>query len=260
MSRILITPGIKEWNDPPELGHLDVAECFCDAFQGEGVYSGVPAVFLRLSGCRLNCRWCDTADIWTSVNRISLDSLERLFVSEGLIGLLGAGHHLVVTGGSPLLQQDMLAAFLRRLMDICPDKPFVEIENECSVMVSARNLDLFRLVGCWNCSPKLAGSGVPEHLRYCPDAIRQISGEASESWFKFVVPAESIEPAWEEIDAMFIRPGLVDRRKIILMPEGVSRKELSPRRCRAVAEFAVSRNVRYCGRLHIDLYDTRRSV
>lgn len=260
MSRIVIEPCGNAWKDSPSEPHLDVAECFCEAFQGEGVYSGVPAVFLRLSGCRLKCRWCDTAETWSKANRISLDGLERIFVSEGLVGLLDSGHHLVVTGGSPLLQQDMLAVFLRRLADICIGKPFVEIENECTIPVAAVNDDMFRLIDCWNCSPKLADSGVPENMRYCPEAVRQVSERAEESWFKFVIPAESPETAWDEIESMFIRPGLVSRSRIILMPEGASRSELNPLRCRTVAEFAVSRNVRYGGRLHIDLYDTRKSV
>ena len=28
--------------------------------QGEGAHSGIPAVFLRFSGCNLRCPWCDT--------------------------------------------------------------------------------------------------------------------------------------------------------------------------------------------------------
>ena len=28
--------------------------------QGEGAHSGIPAVFVRFSGCNLRCPWCDT--------------------------------------------------------------------------------------------------------------------------------------------------------------------------------------------------------
>jgi len=32
--------------------------------QGEGFYTGVPAVFVRLQGCDVGCAWCDTKHTW----------------------------------------------------------------------------------------------------------------------------------------------------------------------------------------------------
>ena len=38
---------------------LDVVEIF-SSIQGEGIYTGRPAIFIRLCGCGLQCYFCDT--------------------------------------------------------------------------------------------------------------------------------------------------------------------------------------------------------
>jgi 7-carboxy-7-deazaguanine synthase len=32
--------------------------------QGEGYFTGVPAIFIRLQGCPVGCAWCDTKHTW----------------------------------------------------------------------------------------------------------------------------------------------------------------------------------------------------
>ena len=35
-----------------------------ETIQGEGVFTGVPAVFVRLQECPVGCSWCDTKQTW----------------------------------------------------------------------------------------------------------------------------------------------------------------------------------------------------
>ncbi|MCG6507595.1 7-carboxy-7-deazaguanine synthase QueE, partial [Vibrio parahaemolyticus] len=35
-----------------------------ETIQGEGVFTGVPAVFVRLQECPVGCAWCDTKQTW----------------------------------------------------------------------------------------------------------------------------------------------------------------------------------------------------
>lgn len=77
---------------------LQLAEIFY-SIQGEGAYSGTPAVFVRLAGCNLSCDFCDTdysLKFFASVN----DVVER--VQE----LGGDCPMVILTGGEPLAQRE----------------------------------------------------------------------------------------------------------------------------------------------------------
>jgi organic radical activating enzyme len=77
---------------------LSIAELFY-SIQGEGTHTGTPAVFVRLAGCNLNCRFCDT------------DYSVKLFLSVSEItaqvnSLGGACPMVILTGGEPLAQRE----------------------------------------------------------------------------------------------------------------------------------------------------------
>ncbi len=76
---------------------LPVMEQFY-SLQGEGVYSGQAAYFIRLAGCDVGCTWCDVKESWDADAHPShtIDSL----VSEAA---KHRGNIVVVTGGEPLM-------------------------------------------------------------------------------------------------------------------------------------------------------------
>jgi 7-carboxy-7-deazaguanine synthase len=75
---------------------LRISEIF-HSIQGESTYAGRPCVMIRLSGCNLDCAWCDTRYAMDGGRAMSLDGVLR--------ELDRTPCPLVeITGGEPLIQ------------------------------------------------------------------------------------------------------------------------------------------------------------
>src|SRR5438477_2908675 len=76
---------------------LKIAEIFY-SIQGEGSLIGVPSVFVRTSGCNLRCSWCDTPyTSWQPEgDERSIDQIVNEVTQY-------PAHHVVVTGGEPMI-------------------------------------------------------------------------------------------------------------------------------------------------------------
>jgi organic radical activating enzyme len=232
-------------------GYLEVAEFFYDTIQGENNV-GYPSAFLRLQHCTLNCVWCDSQEVWRYGNPYSFDKLFELIEEHGLIERFKNGQHLVLTGGSPLKQQVMLIRFLTLFKETYGFTPFIEIENECTIMPWA---ELVPFINCWNNSPKLKNSGNSTLARYKRGILLYLS-TLNNSYFKFVI---SNEEDWAEIKKDFLDTHLINRHQIVLMPEGVCREDLKMNRG-IVLEIAIRENVRYTNREHIMIWDKMTGV
>jgi 7-carboxy-7-deazaguanine synthase len=77
---------------------LTVNEIF-HSIQGESTRAGLPCVFIRLTGCNLRCRWCDTAYAFHEGSSMSRPDILREVAAHGC-------RLVEVTGGEPLLQPE----------------------------------------------------------------------------------------------------------------------------------------------------------
>lgn len=113
------------------------------SLQGEGYFTGTPAVFLRFSGCNLRCDFCDTDH--TASTAMDIDTLVNSLLSY-------PSRHLVITGGEPSLQVDRL------LIEVLHDAGFyVQIETN-GTHALPDNID-------WvTCSPKKGGEVVIDRI------------------------------------------------------------------------------------------------
>lgn len=80
---------------------LQLAEIFY-SIQGEGAFSGTPAVFVRLAGCNLSCDFCDT-----DYSLKFFASVEDVVAKVRELG--GDCPMVILTGGEPLAQRETLA-------------------------------------------------------------------------------------------------------------------------------------------------------
>ena len=76
--------------------------------QGESTYTGLPCIFIRLTGCNLRCSWCDTAYAFHEGKNMSIDEILQKVENFGI-------HLVEITGGEPLMQ-DNVYTLMRRLI------------------------------------------------------------------------------------------------------------------------------------------------
>lgn len=113
---------------------LKITEIF-HSLQGEARSVGWPTVFVRLTGCPLRCRYCDTAYAfhggeWWSIEQI----LER-------VGSFGA-RHVCVTGGEPLAQKRCIELLAR----LCDAGYEVSLETSGALDIAAVDPRVSRVV------------------------------------------------------------------------------------------------------------------
>lgn len=252
MPLTLIDSFPKEKRTPKGTGAIiNVAELFCNTIQGEN-WTGVPATFLRVQKCSLACFWCDSLEVWKKGNPYNVSEILDMFEENKMIEKFVKGQHLILTGGSPLLQQDALVELIKTFETRFGFKPYIEVENEAVITPSE---GMIEIVDCWNNSPKLTNSGMKEELRHKPEEIRLLAN-LNNSWFKFVV---SSEEDWEEIDKTFIQTNLIKREQIVLMPEGKDRAELQVH-YGTVVDICVRESIRFSDRLHISIWNKQCGV
>jgi len=125
--------------------------------QGEGINIGKPAMFIRFSGCNLNCSFCDT--IHETNFTLKLDNL--------IDSILNSMYRyncklLVLTGGEPTLQDiDLL---INALHDI-DNKLQICIETNGTNVINVKNI----FVTCSPKFPKFEINCIPNELKFIID-------------------------------------------------------------------------------------------
>ena len=172
---------------------LQLAEIFYSV-QGEGTWTGTPAVFVRLAGCNLSCAFCDT------------DYALRFFAPvEGVVARVraeGGGCPMVILTGGELLAQaetPALSAALRA------DGRRVHIESNGTLPLPLPD-DVWLTV-----SPKERLS--PELARRADEAKLIVDGRVPEEWLDAFPPDTPV----------FLQPEGNKPRNVELAVEAVKR-------------------------------------
>jgi 7-carboxy-7-deazaguanine synthase len=96
---------------------LRITEIF-HSLQGETSTVGIPTAFVRLTGCPLRCKYCDTAYAFSGGEQMAMDEIIRRVAVRRV-------SHVTVTGGEPLAQPECLPLLAR----ICDEGYQVSLET-----------------------------------------------------------------------------------------------------------------------------------
>jgi 7-carboxy-7-deazaguanine synthase len=247
------------------------------SLQGEGFFAGVPSVFVRLAGCPLRCRWCDTKYAWdqTAGTAYSIAKIVELVQKWPC-------KFVVITGGEPMINSELP----QLVQALKADGKHITIETAGIAYMPDMLCDLMSI------SPKLSNSTPSTEDRNQKTEIRSLAPTSFDPaqdgpvvgavgakdrrqkflrldiavlrelidnykyQLKFVVDSQDDVP---EIQQTIEKVGNVDSKKVMLMPQASTRDELlakSP----MVADMCKSTGYTFCQRLQTLLWNNKRGM
>jgi 7-carboxy-7-deazaguanine synthase len=234
--------------------------------QGEGRSLGRPRTFIRLSGCNLQCVWCDTAYTWNWVETSFPHELDRPGApykfhrgAEEIVLTLDEiarqvarmpAEGVVVTGGEPLVQQKQLKALFDRLRQDNPEL-LIEIETNGTILPIPALLDS---VDLFMVSPKLDHAGNRPNTSIREKALTGLAA-SPKAYFKFV----ACDP--EDVNAVnaIAQRFQIDARRVYIMPKGTTSAAVIETGARLI-DSIVEHGFNYSDRLHIHLFGDKRAT
>jgi len=230
---------------------MRVNEIF-ESIQGEGNFIGVPAVFIRLSGCNLSCPGCDSK-YHREGNEKSIDEV----ISE--IKKYET-KSIVITGGEPLLQTEEVANLINKL-DEGVNRYFKENREHFWFQIETNGTqDPTKLLSLIHNKAFIQFSVSPK--------LSQFNEEGSK---------KELFLRWKFIEANFILKFVVSNEKdikeikkiqekmkasnedIYLMAEGATKKEQEEKMLKII-QIAINNKYNFTPRAHILIWDSKRGV
>ncbi len=149
----------------PAAARLKITETF-RSLQGEADAVGWPTFFIRLTGCPLRCRYCDTTYAFEGGEWRTIAALVEEARSAGV-------RHACVTGGEPLAQKPCLVL----LAALCDAGLRVSLETSGAIDASAVDARVARVIDI-----KTPGSGEVER-----NLALRVHGLRDNDQLKFVI-------------------------------------------------------------------------
>jgi len=178
-----------------------VCETF-ESIQGESTFAGLSCFFVRLSGCNLRCRYCDTTYAYGPGRPVAVGDLAAAAAAS-------RAAIVEVTGGEPLLQNGF-AELAVELRDRCGRPVLVETNGSLDISVVPREVVAVMDVKC-------PGSGEAERMDWANlgrlrpyDEVKFVlMDRADYEWARSVVAKHNLaaacravllSPAWGRLD------------------------------------------------------------
>lgn len=225
---------------------IGISEIFL-SIQGEGIYTGLPTIFVRFQGCDLGCTWCDSKYTWKLGKEkdkwTSKEILDRLLEFDKTNNT--NVDWVCITGGEPLQQYSGFCEVVSRIKRA----PY-KIEVETSGLISLPKDEVFTEVDSWVVDLKLPSSRVTspliledfKRLRYC-DQIKVVISEEEDFLYTYAILHKHLTSAKILISPKFQDDGTVDQK---LLQDCV--------------DFCISNNYRLSLQTHKYIWGMKRGV
>lgn len=124
------------------------------SIQGESTYTGLPCIFVRLTGCNLRCSYCDSKYAYKEGTKMTINQvfneIKKLYVKGDIIEF---------TGGEPMLQKEEVNDLIYILLTKLPIINIL-IETNGSILLPQGNWITY--IMDW----KLPSSGMNNKMEY----------------------------------------------------------------------------------------------